>query len=117
MSGFTAYETVNFQLDIEPQGSLDNYQEVMVSIVQGSSRVDKPYMQGAPEIDGDIVNLRLEQEETGKFTYYPPTPCGEVDTRNPRIQVNVLYADDERATTDIKILDIWEQLYQKKMGE
>ena len=117
MSGFTAYETVNLQLQIDPAGSLDNYAEIMVSIVQGSSRVDKPYEQGSPEIDGDTINLRLEQEETGKFTYYEPTPCGEVDTRNPRIQVNVLYTDEERATTDIKILDIWEQLYNEMMGE
>ena len=115
-TGFTAFETVNLQLTIEPQGALDGYQEIMVSIVQGAQRVDKPYPKDAPEVDGDIINLRLEQDETGKFTYYEPNPCGEPDPRNPRIQVNVLYQDEERSTTNIANLDLWEQLYKKKMG-
>lgn len=115
-TGFTAFETVDLQLTIEPTGALVDYQEIMVSVVQGAQRVDKPYQKDAPEVDGDVIHLRLEQDETGKFTYYEPNPCGEPDLRNPRIQVNVLYEGGERRTTNIANLDLYEQLYKKKMG-
>lgn len=116
-AGFTAYETVSLMLEIEPSGSLENYADIVASVVQGAARVDKSYGQDAPEVDvgNDTINLRLEQEDTGRFRFYPPDACGKADDRNPRVQVNVLYSDGERDATDIGVLDVYEQLYKKEM--
>lgn len=115
LAGFYAWETIDLELIIEPSGVLDGFEQIMVSVVQSSHRVNKQYYSGSPEVSGDVINLHLNQEETGLFKFYPQSECG-ANTQNPRVQVNILYPDGERDASTIELLDLYENLYKKVMA-
>ena len=110
-NGFYQWETADLQLIIEDDegnpkpGVLDNLEDVVVSIAQGSRQVDWHIDELGIDAAASAINLHLTQEKAGKFS-------GDAAAK---VQVNILYSNGERDVTVKGTIDVLSNLYRREM--
>lgn len=113
MASFYKYETVEIPLKFTPEGVLNGYKHIMVSIVQnGIVQVDKSEEELNIDTEEDTITVLLSQEETGMFM--------GGDLQEPitaQIQVNIYYENAERDVSTIGEIDVYNNLYSKVMED
>lgn len=111
MAQFYIFESVNWDIQLvnEDENShvLDNIKNVVISIRQQNTLLEKDSESGAVGIDAenDVITVALSQEETGSFT------AG----KQAIIQVNLLYNDTERDTTCQDRIEVLDNLHKQVM--
>lgn len=103
-TGFYQFETVDLDVEIDKAGVLDDYKEVVVSIVQNRAILHVGTEDMVIDPETSTLHLRLTQEQTSGF-------CNGT----AQIQVNILYESDERDVTAQGTLEILGNLYRQVM--
>lgn len=109
MAHFYTYETIAIPLTFTPDGVLEDYRHIIVSIKQyGITQIDKTEEELDINVSENTIGVRLSQEETSTF---------EGGTKeNPKtaeIQVNIYYNSTDRDVSTIKTIDVYDNLYKK----
>lgn len=104
-AGMYQYETAQLQITLGREGALSDTQDVVVSIVQGSVRLD--LHKADLDIDEEKVTItcNLTQEQTGLFE----------GSRSANVQVNILYVGGERDASSIGSISLFSNLYGQVM--
>lgn len=112
MARFYRYETVEIPLQFTPQGVLQNYRHIVVSIAQdGMVQINKTENEIVVDTEQDLIVLSLTQEETGKFASSGTSP------RQAKIQVNIYYESTERDVSTVGYIDVYDNLYKKVIAD
>ncbi len=111
MAYFFVYETVDFPLQLSYKDSegkvLENYSEVIVSLKQGKTILEKNSQTLGIDVENDIINLHLSQEETALF---------KANTQ-VMLQVNILYETTERDTSFEEFIDVYDNVHKEIMND
>lgn len=110
MAHFYTYETVEIPLVFEPEGILEDYRHIVVSLRQNSTgtQIDKSENELGIDVENNTISIYLTQEETAKFV--------GGDEQNPsyaQIQVNIYYENTERDVSGVKSIKVYNNLYKK----
>lgn len=109
MAHFYTYETVDIPLVFEPDGCLENYKHIIVSIKQkGSVQIDKAEDALGIDIENNTINVSLSQEETAQFK-----GGTETNPKTAEIQVNIYYTNTDRDVSTKKTINVYDNLYEK----
>lgn len=103
-TGFYQFETADLVISLNKPNVLKDAQDVVVSIVQGSARLD--YHIDDLELDTDTsqIGVHISQEDAGKFK-----------NATAAVQVNVLYETGERDVSAQGSISIFTNLYKQVM--
>lgn len=110
--GFFVFETYDLALELtadDGSNPLDGYNEIVVTIAQGSTKVD--ITGDALGVEDNTINVHLTQEQTAKFS----PSANPNQTATARIQVNVYYENTERDVSVQGELAVYDNLYRKVM--
>lgn len=103
MASFYRFETISMPLKFTPEGVLEDYKHIIVSISQnGVLLINKNEDDLVIDSTTDTITISLSQEETGLFQ---PTKA--------YIQVNIYYNDSERDVSTQAAIDVLDNLYEK----
>lgn len=110
MAFFYIWETVDFPIQIHSEDGeqvLVDYKDIIISLSQNNVLIEKDTSSPDVAIDdeNDIINMHLSQEETGQFKA----------NKEVRIQVNILYNDEERDTTSEATIQALSNLHKEVM--
>lgn len=112
MPFFYAWETIDFTIQLTREdgttGVLQDARNIIISFGQGNALIEKDMTSGDVgfDVDNDTINVRLSQEETGKFTPNHKAIC----------QINILYESSERDTSCQVYIDVKPNLHRKVMA-
>ena len=112
MARFYTYETVDIPLKFEPEGVLEGYRHIVVSLSQSGIQIDKTEEELGIDVAEDLINISLSQEETAMFN--------GGDKNNPKqvlIQVNIYYDNTDRDVSCIESIDVYDNLYKKVIND
>lgn len=112
MAHFYTYETVEIPLIFTPNGILDGYSRVVVSVAQDDRiQIDKTEEDLSIDTTTNTITLSLTQQETAKFK------GGTLNTpRKAHVQVNIYYNNSSRDVSVMKDIDVYDNLYKKVMS-
>lgn len=111
MPFFYEWETVEFPIQLTREsgetGILQNCRDVIISFEQGGVLIEKNKNNGDVGIDveNDVINVRLNQNETGLFKANRKAIC----------QINILYESAERDASCQVEIDVKPNLHKKEM--
>lgn len=106
---FFVYETVDIPLLFEPDGALEGYKKIVVSLAQfGTTIIEKWQDELGIDVENNRINLSLSQEETAMFT-----GGKKCDPKIVDIQVNIYYETQERDTTFNEIIEVYSNQHKK----
>lgn len=107
MARFYRYETVEIPLIFSPEGVLEGYSKIVVSLNQaGLTQIDKTQDDLDVDVANNTITLNLTQQETGMFA--------GGDNNNPKkvkIQVNIYYNNSNRDVSTVGYIDVYDNLY------
>lgn len=103
--GFYSWETADIAITLEKDGVLDGIKDVIVSFVQGATRVDFHADDLEIDVATNTLTAHFTQEQAGLFT----------GNREAAVQVNVLYDDGERDVSARGKVAILPNLYEEVM--
>lgn len=104
MAHFYAWETVDLPLKLSRTGALEDVKEVVVSLKQGKTQIEKSGAELGLDTENDTINMHLSQEDTSQFT---PGTC--------YVQVNLYYANTERDTSTQASIEVRSNLHKELM--
>lgn len=102
MPHFYVWETKPLTIRFTPEGVLDSYEHIIISIEQGGIIVNKTESEMEVDTIAGTITLNLSQEETGKFR-----------KGNALIQVNIYYDFAERDVSKQATIEVRDNLYKK----
>lgn len=102
MANFYRFETTNIVLEFTPEGILDNYKHIIVSILQKQTKIDLTEDELNIDTSNDKITLSLTQEQTSQF-----------EVGKALIQVNIYYNDKQRNVSTMGYINIYDNLYNK----
>lgn len=102
MAHFYRFETVDIPIILSPEGVLDGYKHIVVSLKKNNLQIDKTEEEIGIDIENNTLNVSLSQEETSQFSK------GKAE-----IQVNIYYETKERDTSAIANIEVLENLYKQ----
>ena len=109
---FFVYETVDIPMIFEPEGCLESYDKVLVTMAQGGEvKIQKWDNVLGIDVPNNRVNMSLSQEETSLFVGGKKGSPKVVD-----IQVNIYYENGERDTTFTETIDVYDNQYKEVIG-
>ena len=112
MARFYRFETIDIPLEFTPEGVLNNYKHIVVSIAQdGIVQIDKTEDDMIIDVENDKIIVSLSQEETGKFI------SGNEKVAKAKIQVNIYYENSERDVSAVETIDVYDNLYKKVIAD
>lgn len=111
MKGFYRYETVDIPLTFTPDGVLEGYRHIVVSMAQNDAvKINKTEEDIEIDVQENKIIVPLSQEETGVFI------GGERNNpKSVKIQVNIYYNNAERDVSTIGTLEVYDNLYKEVM--
>lgn len=109
MAHFYTYETVEIPLEFTPNGVLQDYSHIVVTIRQeGVVEINKTENDLGIDVENNVINLSLSQEETSKFI------GGNGKTKRvAEIQVNIYYTNTNRDVSSVEYIDVYDNLYKR----
>lgn len=102
MAHFYRFETVDIPIVLSPEGVLDGYKHIVVSLKQRNVQIDKNEDDIGIDMENNTLNIHLSQAETSQFSK------GKAE-----IQVNIYYETTERDTSAIANIEVLENLYKQ----
>ena len=106
MARFYKYETVDIPITLSPDGVLEDYKHIVISIKQHGVQIDKTEDDIGIDTEQNLINVHLSQEETAMF-----------QVGNAKIQLNIYYTNTERDTSTMADIEVSENLYKKVMTD
>ena len=112
MSLFYIWETADFSIKLNggdgQGGILQGYKDVIVSFGQREILVEKDASDSEISVDteNDIINVHLEQDDTGKF----------VPNKEAFLQINILFEDTRRDVSAQVRLAVLDNLHKGVMS-
>ncbi len=106
MAHFYIYETVTFPITFTPEGVLQEYKHIVVSLSQGVTIVNKTENELTIDADNDRIDVSFSQEETANFVE------GEAI-----MQVNIYYENTERDVSTQAPIEVRDNIYRQVIEE
>ena len=107
MSSFYRFETKEFTLNFTPNGVLDGYSKIVVSLAQsGIEKVSKTNDDLVIDVTNNKIIVDFSQEDTSLFR------PGE----DAELQVNIYYENTERDVSKKATIKVLDNLHKKIMG-
>ena len=103
--GFFQFETASLEIELDKDGWLAGTLDVVVSIVQGRTRLDLHKADLTIDEEASTIVCYLSQEQAGAFD----------SSKGVAVQVNVLYEDGERDVSETGTVDVFANLYRQVM--
>lgn len=103
-AGFYQYQTWDLKIRIKREGALQGAEHVKVSVSQLGNKVDFDDEELGLDVENDIINLHMEQEDTGRFS-----------EGTAKLQVNILHEDTRRNVTAKATLEVYDNLHKEVM--
>lgn len=103
-AGFYQYETADLEITLEKDQVFVDAKDVVVSIVQGSTRIDYHADQLDIDTETNTILMHITQEDAGMF-----------GNSSAVVQVNVLYEDGERDVSAQGTISIFANLFKEVM--
>lgn len=105
MASFYRFETTALTLKFTPEGILDDYKHIVVSISQTDNQLDLSENNLSIDELNDSITFSLSQEQTSQFR------VGRAE-----IQVNIYYNDTNRNVSTKGYIEVYDNLYNKVMN-
>lgn len=105
-TGIHQLETADFLIELtgDVEGVLSDTVDIVVSAVQGATRIDYHKDELIIDVDAGTIGVKFAQEDSGKFS------PGSV-----AVQVNILYGDGRRVVSESGVFAIYSNLYREVM--
>lgn len=104
MAHIYTYETMNVPIILDKDGVLEGYEDVVVSIKQLETAINKTTGDLGIDTEANTINLSLSQEETAGLS-----------AGTAKLQVNIYYKNTERVASTIAEIAIDDNLYPQIM--